>query len=232
VPTAGPLPQIDLARIRQHETSQQRAWEELGYILVPDIDGLPPERRLERRATPDAGVEFSCPAPPHGGGTWAWQAKYLFRLDADAFKQMTRSVEDALDVNSDLTRYAFLLPVDRTFVKRGSAKGGMQRWQEGVAAWEAAAAARGMTVEFAYIGHSDVVTALSQDRHAGAVRYFFDEQLFTDEFFRHQVEREIVNLGGRYDPSVHVELDVADSIDALCRSPRWAQRLVGLVLQR
>lgn len=230
VPTAGPLPQIDLARIRQHETSQQRAWEELGYILVPDIDGLPPERRLERRATPDAGVEFSCPAPPHGGGTWAWQAKYLFRLDADAFKQMTRSVEDALDVNSDLTRYAFLLPVDRTFVKRGSAKGGMQRWQEGVAAWEAAAAARGMTVEFAYIGHSDVVTALSQDRHAGAVRYFFDEQLFTDEFFRHQVEREIVNLGGRYDPSVHVELDVADSIDALCRSPRWAQRLVGLVL--
>ena len=42
VPTAGPLPHIDLARIRQHETSQQRAWEELGYILVPDIEGPPP----------------------------------------------------------------------------------------------------------------------------------------------------------------------------------------------
>jgi hypothetical protein len=229
VSTAGPLPQIDLARIRRHETSQQRAWEELGYILAPDIDGLRPDTRLERRATPDAGVEFSCAAPPPGGGTWAWQAKYLFRLDADAFKQMTKSVNDALDANPSLTRYAFLLPVDRTFVKRGRAKGGMQRWEESVAVWEAAAAARGMGVEFAYIGHSDVVTALSQDRHAGAVQYFFDEQLFTDEFFRHQVEREIVNLGGRYDPSVHVELDVADSIDALCRSPRWAQRLAGLV---
>jgi hypothetical protein len=227
VPTAGPLPQIDFARIRQHETSQQRAWEELGYILVPDIDRLPSETRLERRATPDGGVEFSCAAPPPRGGTWAWQAKYLFRLDADAFKQMTRSVEDALDVNPDLTRYAFLLPVDRTF-RRGRAKGGMQRWQEAVAAWEAAAAAKGSTVEFAYIGHSDVVGALSQDRHAGAVRYFFDEQLFTDEFFRHQVEREIRNLHERYDPSVHVELDVADSIEALCRSPRWAQRLAGL----
>ncbi|SET92128.1 hypothetical protein [Geodermatophilus poikilotrophus] len=229
MPTAGPLPQIDLARIRQHETSQQRAWEELGYILVPDIDGLPLGTRLQRRATPDAGVEFSCAAPPPGDGTWAWQAKYLFRLDADAFKQMTRSAEDALDANPTLTRYAFILPVDRTSIARGKAKGGMQRWHESVAAWEAAAAARGMTVEFVYIGHSDVVTALSQDQHAGAVRYFFDERLFTNEFFRHQVEREIVNLGGRYDPSVHVELDVADAIDALCRSPRWAERLAGLV---
>jgi hypothetical protein len=112
VPTAGPLPQIDLARLRQHETSQQRAWEEFGYILVPDIDGLPSGTRLERRATPDAGVEFSCAAPPPGGGTRAWQGKYLFRLDADAFKQMTRSVEDALDANPTLTRYAFVLPVD------------------------------------------------------------------------------------------------------------------------
>ncbi len=229
MPTAGLLPQIDLRRIRQHETSQQRAWEELSYILVPDIDGLPPGTRLERRATPDAGVEFACAAPLSGTGTWAWQAKYLFRLDADAFKQMTRSVEDSLDVNPTLTRYAFVLPVDRTFVGRGKAKGGMQRWHESVAAWEAAAAARGMTVQFAYIGHSDVVAALSQDQHAGAVRYFFDERLFTDEFFRHQVEREIVNLGGRYDPSVHVELDVRDAIDALCRSPRWAERLAGLV---
>jgi hypothetical protein len=229
VPTAIPLPQIDLARIRQHETSQQRAWEELSYILVPDIDGLPPGTRLERRAAPDAGVEFSCAAPSPGVGTWAWQSKYLFRLDADAFKQMTRSVEDALDANPTLIRYAFILPVDRTSIARGKAKGGMQRWHESVAAWEAAAATRGMTVEFLYIGHSDVVTALSQDQHAGAVRYFFDERLFTDEFFRHQVEREIVNLGGRYDPSVHVELDVADAIDALCRSPRWAERLAGLV---
>lgn len=70
---------------------------------------------------------------------------------------MTKSADDALDANPGLSRYSFVLPVDRTFVKPGGrAKGSTQRWEEAVAAWEASAAARGMTVEFAYIGHSDV----------------------------------------------------------------------------
>lgn len=35
------FPQIDLGRILQHESSQQRAWEELSFLLVPDIALLP-----------------------------------------------------------------------------------------------------------------------------------------------------------------------------------------------
>lgn len=224
VSTVGSLPQVDLARIRPHETSQQRAWEELSFILTPWVDELPAGTRLERRATPDAGVEFSCAAPAPASGTWAWQAKYLFRTDAAAFKQMSDSVEDALAAIPDLTRYAFVLPADRSSIPPGGrGKGGIERWNEHVARWKKAATDRGMDVEFAFVGHSNVVAALSQDQHVGVLHYFFDQHLFSDEFFRAQVEREAANLGNRYDPAVHVEIEVVDSIDAMCRTPRWAE---------
>jgi hypothetical protein len=216
------LPQISFERIRQHKSSQQRAWEELAYLLVPDIDGLPSATVLERRATPDGGVEFSCPAPSsRGTGTWAWQAKFLFKLDASAFGQMKRSFEDALDSTPDLSRYGFILPIDRTACTKLS-KGTLASWDEHVVKWRATAAARGATVDFAYIGESQTLTALTLAHHVGAVRYFFDESLFTEEFFERQVHREVNNLGERYDPDVHVGLDIEQVIDGACRNARFA----------
>lgn len=76
-----PLPQIDFGRIGS-ATAASTEPGELGHLLVPEIEGLPRQTRLARRATPDAGIEFSCPAPNgRGSGRWAWQAKYLFRFD-------------------------------------------------------------------------------------------------------------------------------------------------------
>ena len=213
-----PLPQVDLHRIRQHEGSQHRAWEELCYQLVGDIERLPPATVLERRSPPDGGIEFSTSAPPGmGQARWAWQAKFLFRLDAAAFSQMTKSVEAALATTPDLERYAFVLPADRTSKE-------LATWELNVTKWTAMAAKRRMEVVFCYLGHSQVLAALQN--HAGAVRYFFDETHFTDEFFRQQIQREIDNLGSRYDPEVHVGLEVGEVLDAICRSPRYRLRLV------
>lgn len=222
-----PLPQIDFHQIRQHEASQFRAWEELAYLLVHDIDSLPAGTRLERRAAPDGGIEFSC-LDPSGAttGRWAWQAKFLFRLDASAYAQMTSSVEDALAATPDLQRYAFVLPVDRSGGRSTRNRSGIDIWNEHVAEWAALATARGMTVGFEFTGHSAVLTALQNQRHAGAVRYFFDETLMTDAFFRHQVTREIVNLGERYDPAVHVDLEISGLLDAVSRSPTFVRRVV------
>ncbi|RBY79880.1 hypothetical protein DQ238_09650 [Geodermatophilus sp. TF02-6] len=74
-----------------------------------------------------------------------------------------------------------------------------------------------------------MLAALQLDRHAGAVRYFFDETLFTVDFFRHQVEREIANLGERYDPEVHVDVDLGDYLEAVARTPAFAARVAEAV---
>jgi len=77
------LPTIDLPRIREHAGSQDRAFEELAYLVAWDLEGLDQGTELERRANPDGGVEFSCvPTGRGNGGRWAWQAKFLFRFDA------------------------------------------------------------------------------------------------------------------------------------------------------
>jgi hypothetical protein len=218
-----PLPQIAFSRIRQHESSQQRAWEELGYLLVPDVESLPPATLMERRATPDGGVEFSCTAPT-GTGTWAWQAKFLFRLAGSAWGQMERSFLDALGSTPDLVRYAFLLPIDRTAPTKKS-PGTLATWKQHKTKWQALASARGMTVDIAYLGESELLRALTLPHHAGAVRYFFDETLFTPEFFEQQVSREVVNLGERYDPDVHVGVDLEAVVEGACRTDTFAARI-------
>jgi hypothetical protein len=133
------LPKINFREIREHETSQQRAFEELCYQLVPTVHTLPPGTRLERRQAPDGGIEFSCPAPD-GKGRWAWQAKYLFNLNASACAQMDRSATNAIASTPDLRKYVFLLPTDRT--GRASRRGlsGLDQWREQAKEWAAAAA--------------------------------------------------------------------------------------------
>lgn len=59
------LPKINFREIREHETSQQRAFEELCYQLVPTVHALPPGARLERRRALDRGIEFSSARVPH-----------------------------------------------------------------------------------------------------------------------------------------------------------------------
>jgi hypothetical protein len=221
-----PLPQIDFSRIRQHEATQYRAWEELAYLVVPDLEPLPAATRLERRAAPDGGIEFSYVDPGRGRGRQAWQAKFLFRLDGSAYAQMTRSVSDALEATPDLKRYTFVLPIDRSGRRSKRGESGLDRWNLRVAQWEELAKTRGMSVSFEYIGHSDVLTALQKQQHVGAVRYFFDETLLTDGFFRDQVAREVHNLGERYDPAVHVDLEIAGTLDGVSRSPYFVRRMV------
>lgn len=214
------LPKINFREIREHETSQQRAFEELCYQLVPTIHALPPGTRLERRQAPDGGIEFSCPAPD-SKGRWAWQAKYLFSLSASAYAQMARSVTDAIASTPDLRNYAFLLPTERT--GRAGARGlsGLDHWREHVKAWTAAASKAGMKVTFDFVGHSDLVRALVEPRHAGAVRYFFQKEFLEAAWFEHQTRRETDDLGKRYRPEVNVDLEIGEAIEAVALSDSW-----------
>lgn len=218
------LPEIDFARIRDHEGTKHRAWEELSYLLAWDLDGLDAGTSMERRGTPDGGIEFSCiPTGKGNGGRWAWQAKYLFRFDASTFNQMEASFLAALDTTPDLERYTFVLPRDRSTA-------GLRKWATLVARWSKEASKRGKRkVEICFHGHSDMLKAIAQDHHAGAIRYFFDEAFLTADFFAGQVAREAANLGQRYDPSVNVETEARRIIDAACRGPRFVERITGLI---
>ena len=218
------LPKIDFHEIREHETSQRRAFEELCYQLVPTIHSLPPGTRLERRQAPDGGIEFSCPASD-GKGRWAWQAKYLFNLNASAYAQMNRSAADAISLTPDLSRYVFLLPTERTGRRNRSGVSGLDQWEEHVLAWSAGAASAGLKVSFEFVGHSDLLQALLDSKQAGAVRYFFEKHFLEPSWFERQTSREITDLGRRYRPEVNVDLEVGEAIEAVAQSDAWRGRV-------
>lgn len=218
------LPKINFREIREHETSQQRAFEELCYQLVPTVHALPPGARLERRRAPDGGIEFSCPAP-NGTGRWAWQAKYLFNLNASAYAQMDQSAADAIASTPDLRKYVFLLPTERTGRANRRGVSGLDQWRDHVKNWAEAASKAGMKVTFEFVGDSDLVKALLDPRHTGAARYFFQKDFLEPTWFEHQTRREIADLGPRYRREVNVDLEVGDAVEAVAQSDAWRSSL-------
>ncbi|NDK32377.1 hypothetical protein [Nesterenkonia haasae] len=219
------LNRVKFENIREHSGSQHRAWEELAFILTPTLDRLPEESKLVRRGTPDGGIEFHCDAPS-GEGVWAWQAKYLFELSKSALDQMTESFESALANLPDLSRYTFILPIDRPAGARGTSA--MKKWDKKVGDWTNQAAQKGVTVFFEYHGHSAVLEAIVQPQHVGALRYFFDSTFLTPNSFAHQVERSAKNLGDRYLPTTNVETEFPSVIDALCLTPSFKAQVRDL----
>lgn len=212
------LPTINFRTIREHEGSQHRAWEELACILVRDFDALPANHPIERRAAPDGGVEFSCVAPTGRGiGVWAWQAKYYRTFNLN---EMTKSVTAALESTPSLSRYSFVVPIDRSAPV-------LNRWNEKVAEWQAEATKRGMAVDFDFVGHSRVLDALQATKHTGVVRYFFDSRVMAPDSFVRQVERQIANLNDRYSPDVHVPIDIVEVLDAAALSPLYVSGVLS-----
>jgi len=194
------------------------------------MDQVPQDAVWERRGTPDGGIEFSCTFERGGRRErWAWQAKYLFSLTASAFGQMGDSFKDAIANEPDVTRYLFVLPVNRPAGATG--KSALRKWEDYVAEWQQNANSRGIEVAIEYRGESEVVQALTLAKHAGTLRYFFDHTFLGPDLCATVVNRAIVNLGDRYEPGADVGSQVDDVLDAVVLNDRFVDRLGRLLRQ-
>jgi hypothetical protein len=219
-----PLPTVRFREIREHGGHQDRAWEELAFQLAADIDLIPVDAVWERRGTPDGGIEFSCTFERNGGRErWAWQAKYLFSLNASAFVQMGNSFKDAIANEPDITRYLFVLPVNRPAGAAG--KSALKKWDDYVAEWNQHARDRGLEVAIEYRGESEVMRAVTLAKNAGTLRYFFDHTFLGHDVCASVVNRAITNLGDRYEPDADVGSQVDDVLDAVVLNDRFVERL-------
>jgi len=216
-------PQINFREIRQHAGSQDRGFEELCYQLVPSIEGLASDVKLIRHGNPDGGVEFRAVFP--NSDVWAWQAKYLFSLKSGEFAQLDKSVKRALDSDSSITRYTFCLPYDRPAGAAPGRKSAMQRWDEHCEKWKTWASERGMSVEFCYVGESELLGALIHSSQFGRARYWFDTTILAQEWFKATIERAVAAAGERYTPRLNVELPITQVFDGLGRTKEFEKRV-------
>ena len=172
---------IDFSKIRVHDGSQHKGFEDLVCQLAIR---LKPENASEfipkDGAGGDAGVE--CYWKLTDGFEHAWQAKYfLDPLKKTQWKQISRSVETALNKHPKLTKYYVCLPRDRTDIRRVNRNGKpvlseLDWWNRYVHKWTAIAAKKSMDVEFVYWGKSKITSLILQSNtgdFANITQYWF-----------------------------------------------------------
>ena len=219
------LPDIDFHRIRPYgqPASRSSAFEELASILIErGVVDWPHGVHFVRFGNPDGGREGKGVLP--NGDVWAWQAKYLFEFDASTAGQVTASVRRVLSQEPALKRYFIALPLDLPAGDTADRASAYTRWTEKVSDWEAMAREKGIEVEFAFVGAHDLITALTEPRHAGRARYWFATDVLTPEWQGRRLEEVIAKAGRRYTPRLHVEVETVQALNGAGRVDTYAAR--------
>lgn len=233
IPSAnGTLPDVDFHQIRPYGSPASRAdaFEELSSILIREgISGCvewPDGTVFSRFGNPDGGREGKGTLP--NGDVWAWQAKYLFKFGKDEIAQVQESVFRALDREPAMKRYYVALPYD---LPAGDTSGEKPRksaytkWTEKKAEWEELAAARGMEVDFIYLGAHEFVGELTKPKHTGRIRYWFNASVLSPDGLKQRLDDVVAKAGHRYSPNVHVEVESVQALEGLGRTDGYVRKI-------
>ena len=194
------LPDIDFHAIRPYgqPASRSSAFEELASILIEqEVVEWPHGVRFDRFGNPDGGREGK--GVLLSGDVWAWQAKYLFEFNSSAAGQVTSSVRRVLSQKTkrNLKRYLVAMPLDMPAGDTEDRSSAYTRWTDKVSEWEFLADEKGLEVEFIFVGAHRLLTALTEPRHAGRVRYWFGADVLTPDWQGRRLEEVIAKAGRR-----------------------------------
>jgi hypothetical protein len=212
---------INWSAIRLLNGSQQAGFEELCCQLA-DYE-VPVD--IQRIGTQDGGVE--CYAVLSDDTEWGWQAKYFDSLGDSQWSQLDKSVNTALEKHPRLVRYFICIPLDRADPRVEGRRSMRERWDDHVQRWTRSATARKMVVEFVYWGSSELLTRLTDPKHVGRVRFFFDARRFDAPWFIARLSEAVNAAGPRYTREVHVDLPIATEFEAFGRTTRFFDGLRG-----
>ena len=219
---------LDFSQIRSHDGSQNGGFEELVCQLAHLSKPESAEYFVRKDgAGGDAGIE--CYWKLNDESEHAWQAKYFLKpLRSSQWRQISESVESALNKHPNLTKYYICLPRDRNNSPREDKNGKqaiteLDKWQEHVKKWEEIAANKSTQVEFCYWGKHELSLMLQKDtaEFSGRARYWFSAPILTSNVFERLSEKSKNALGERYTPEYHLDLPIAGVFDALGNTKSW-----------
>ena len=216
---------VDWRSIRPLKGGRDKGFEELCSQLARAE--VSEHAQFIRKGNPDAGVE--CYAIYENGSECAWQAKYLFSLGNSQWRQIDESVRTALQKHPQLTRYVVCLPMDLPDARVPGKESAFARWNTHIEKWAGWATARGMAVEFAFWGSSELLDRLTKPEHAGRVKFWFNSNSFDKDWFMRRLEETRETAGPRYTPEVHVNLPIAERFEAFGRTSHFFHRAISMI---
>lgn len=213
----------DFHDIRPWNGSQYEAFEELCCQLAEYEHG-PTRSIFIRKAPPDGGVE--CFRQLLDGDEWGWQAKFFLHPPRKyQWDQIEDSLKKALGTHPRLTSYTICLPIDRQDPRVKKQEWFMDKWDRHVEKWQDWAREKGMSVDFKYWGAYEILERLSREEHRGRSFFWFNKELFSQQWFEDRVKDAVANVGPRYTPELNVELPIARLFDGLGRTSVFYTRI-------
>jgi len=220
---------INFKNVKPYEGDQRKGFEELICQLArQESPSNAKEFRRIEGAGGDAGVEAYWLLT--SGDKIGFQAKYFTRTGDIDWKQVDKSVKQAMELHPEIIRYIVSFACDLT--DRGGKKGqgftGWKHWDNHKVKWNGWASKKGLSIEFEPWTKSDIVGRLIQPKNRGLIEYWFHTSLFDIFWFEKQFDMIKADLDERYHPEDHVEIHATELFDGLARSNNFQVKLVNL----
>ena len=212
---------FDWKNIISYNNSQNNAFEELVCQLARE-EKIESKKSFLRIATPDGGVEAYWLLD--NGNEYGWQAKYFFSMGNSQWRQLEESFKKAFKTHTELVRYYICLPINRSDPRVPEEKWFMDKWNAKIKKWKEYAQEKGRNIKFEYWGSSELLARLSQEKHAGRTYFWFNQEEFSNQWFKGQINKSITDLGTRYTPELNFELEIAKVFDGIARDNNFEKR--------
>ena len=219
------MSEIDFEKIASRGGSVENAFEELCCQLA--YRARPTGTRFERYrgAGGDGGVE--CKVIDAHGSAAGWQTKYVFDIDG-LLKQAKQSLETALLVHADLTRYVVCFPFDLTGKTARKGKSQTEKFEEWAHKAEADARAKGRTLTIdRWSAHVIQNLILANDSSGGLRHYFFSVTTFSDQWFADHIAAAKLAAGPRYNREISLETPLSGWFSSFSGGLDWQAQLAA-----
>ena len=198
-------------KIQPFNGSQPRGFEKLCVELAHSETPSDTTRFVEMALTHDGGIE--CFWEFKNGDKWGWQAKY--KLDKIDWGEITKSVKTALDKHPELIRYYVCIPRSPSHQMESD-------WKRNVAEWKTLAKSKtGREVEFIWWNNGELTRRLNKPENIHLRRYWFNELVLDDDWFKKQLEISVDVSKPRYDPALNIDPEVADELERVGKTDKY-----------
>lgn len=206
---------IDFNNIRPIDGSLEKGFEEFVCQLAKR-ESIPNAKKFIRNGSPDAGCE--CYWILDNGKEYAWQAKYFkTSLGIVQFKQIEKSIETALEKHPNIVKYFIAIPQNLPDVRIKGKSSAKDKLDKKLKEWHK----KHSKTEFIIWQESNLITKIQKQKNIEIIKFWFDKEFLSKEWFERQNKNAIVDLGPKYTPEINVELDISKVFNGLAKNERF-----------
>ena len=211
---------IEWSKLKPYQNDQRRNFEELCCQIAR---GLHEEEENFTRVDDSGGgdgVEFYLTLP--NGDQWGWQAKFYYpepRLNKSGRKRsITNSLKRACEIHPNLKKWFLCTPTNFTPDEQTWFKNTLPQLIP-----------ENMDVELEHWGDSEFNNWLSKPDFRGKLHYFFGKLELDLDWFKRQFDKQMADIGDKFDASLHTETRVDANLHALLGDEMFVCQLTELI---